>query len=52
MGLIPKTAKFRSFGRLNARNLLFLQNDLARIEKDLLKFEWEDSGSIEGGKKY
>lgn len=45
MSLIPETAMFRRFGALNARNLLYLQGDLARIEEELVKLEWSDSQS-------
>jgi hypothetical protein len=45
MSLIPETAMFRRFGALNARNLLYLQSDLAYIEKELEQLEWEDSKS-------
>jgi hypothetical protein len=43
MSLIPETAMFRRFGALNALNLLYLQSDLAYIEKELEELECEDS---------
>ncbi|KAH3943296.1 hypothetical protein HBH70_118080 [Parastagonospora nodorum] len=52
MSLIPETAMFRRFGALNARNLLYLQGDLARIEEELVKLEWSDSQSDTGKKAY
>ncbi|KAH4116562.1 hypothetical protein HBH47_166270 [Parastagonospora nodorum] len=52
MSLLPETGMFRRFGALNARNLLYLQGDLARIEEDLVKLEWEDSQSAKGEKQY
>jgi hypothetical protein len=52
MGLIPETAMFRRFGALNARNLLYLQNDLAQMEEELLELELEreDNESATGEK--
>jgi len=50
MGLVPETAMFRRFGALNARNLLYLQQELAVIEKKLIKQEWDDNQS-QGSKK-
>jgi hypothetical protein len=50
MGLIPETAMFRRFGALNARNLLYLQCDLASIEERLFKLEWNDHKSSTGEK--
>jgi hypothetical protein len=50
MGLIPETAMFRRFGALNARNLLYLQCDLASIEEKLFKLEWNDHKSSTGKK--
>lgn len=51
MGLIHETAMFRRFGALNARNLLYLQNDLADIETALNKIEREASDSTAGKKR-
>ena len=51
MGIVPETAMFRRFGALNARNLLYLQSELAHIEEKLLELEWEDNQSSVG-KKY
>jgi hypothetical protein len=43
---------FRHFGALNARNLLYLQGDLARIEEELVKLEWSNSQNDTGKKAY
>jgi hypothetical protein len=48
MSLTPETAMFRRFGAPNARNLFYLQSDLAYIEKELEQLEWEDNKSNEG----
>lgn len=37
MGLWPEMAIFRRFGALNAQNLLFLQAELAHLERELKK---------------
>lgn len=50
MSFLPETAAFRRFGALNARNLLYLQADLAHIEVKLLKLEKTDNESTEGKK--
>jgi len=50
MGLVPETAMFRRFGALNARNLLYLQQELAVIEKKLIKQEWDDNQSQDSKK--
>lgn len=42
---------FRRFGALNARNLLYLQNDLVMLEQELKLVEAEDSKSNEGKKE-
>lgn len=47
MGLVPESAIFRTFSALNARNLLYLQAELATLEKKLLECELEDSNTIE-----
>jgi uncharacterized Tic20 family protein len=51
MSACPEEAMFRRFGALNARNLLYLQNDLARLEDKLKRVELEDSKSAEGQKR-
>lgn len=51
MGLIPQTAMFRRFGTLNARNLLYFQNELAEIEENLQEQALEDAKSDVGKKK-
>jgi hypothetical protein len=50
MGFLPETATFRRFGALNARNLLYIQAELAHIEEKLLKLEKSDNKSKEGKK--
>ncbi|KAL1592013.1 hypothetical protein SLS60_011605 [Paraconiothyrium brasiliense] len=47
MGVIPSTAMFRRFGALNARNLLYLQNDLIQLEAELIELEKRDYQSGE-----
>jgi hypothetical protein len=43
MGIYPERAVFRRFGALNYRNLLYLQSELAYIERKLIKQEQIDS---------
>lgn len=42
---------FRRFGALNARNLLYLQNDLVMLEQELKLVEAEDAKSDKGKKE-
>jgi hypothetical protein len=51
MGAMPEIAMFRRFGALNARNLLYMQNELAVLGKKLKQIEVEDSKSMEGKKR-
>lgn len=51
MGAMPEIAMFRRFGALNARNLLYLQNDLVHLENDLRELEAEDSKNSTGKKQ-
>jgi hypothetical protein len=51
MGMMPEIAMFRRFGALNARNLLYLQNDLMMLEARLKKVEAADQASDSGRKK-
>ncbi|KAF1950529.1 hypothetical protein CC80DRAFT_554285 [Byssothecium circinans] len=51
MGAIPEIAMFRRFGALNARNLLYLQNDLVVLENELKQLEIADSQDDLGKKK-
>ncbi|ORY03043.1 hypothetical protein BCR34DRAFT_676114 [Clohesyomyces aquaticus] len=51
MGLRPETAVFRRFGALNARCILYLQNDLIELEMKLKEAEAADSCDERGGKK-
>jgi hypothetical protein len=48
MALKPETAIFRRFTALNARNLLYMQADLCRLEAQLLVQEQEDNASPVG----
>lgn len=43
-------AIFRRFGRLNAKNLLYLQADLAHLESELENIELEDKHSEDSEK--
>ena len=45
MGAYPEVAIFRRFGALNAQNLLYLQAELASLEKDLWACAAEDNAS-------
>lgn len=47
MELEPETAIFRRFTALNARNLLYLQAELASLEKQLIEQECLDSADME-----
>lgn len=51
MSVLPETAMFRRFGALNARNLLYLQNDLICLEEQLIAWERHDNMSSVGKKK-
>ncbi|KAF2630508.1 hypothetical protein BU25DRAFT_309225, partial [Macroventuria anomochaeta] len=51
MGSSPEIAMFRRFGALNARNLLYMQNDLVVLENKLRVIEFEDSKSPDGKKE-
>jgi hypothetical protein len=48
IGFNPELAMFRRFGALNARNLLYLQNELAQLELKLKKAELKDSADPQG----
>jgi hypothetical protein len=50
MGVMPEIAMFRRFGALNARNLLYLQNQLSFLEVRLKACEYQDSQNGEGKK--
>ncbi|KAI4666410.1 uncharacterized protein J4E79_002448 [Alternaria viburni] len=50
MGIMPEIGMFRRFGALNARNLLYYQNELAYLEDRLKEVEAEDAESSEGKK--
>jgi hypothetical protein len=43
MSLQPRTAIFRSFSELNAKNLLYLQAEIAFLEKELRRSETKDA---------
>ena len=45
MGAYPEVAIFRRFSALNAQNLLYLQAELASLEKDLWARAAEDNAS-------
>ncbi|KAJ4350343.1 uncharacterized protein N0V89_008964 [Didymosphaeria variabile] len=47
MGVVPPTAMFRRFGALNARNLLYYQNELMQLEAELISLENKDYQSGE-----
>lgn len=51
MSVKPQLALFRRFGALNARNLMYLQNDLANLERALKEFECADSLDARGKKQ-
>ena len=50
MGLRPESAIFRSFGALNAKNLLYMQAELTYLEENLREMEVADHASDEGEK--
>ncbi|KAI4695038.1 uncharacterized protein J4E84_001662 [Alternaria hordeiaustralica] len=50
MGIMPEIGMFRRFGALNARNLLYYQNELVYLEDELKEEEAEDAKSPEGKK--
>jgi len=50
MSLKPETAIFRSFSALNARNLLYMQAELCRLEDELMEQEKKDNRSSIGEK--
>ena len=52
MGAMPEVAMFRRFGALNARNILYMQNELVIIEDQLKEIEVEDSEGDEGKKRF
>jgi hypothetical protein len=47
MGITPEMAIFRGFGALNARNLLYYQNELIYLENELKAQEAEDAKSAD-----
>src|SRR5690242_19088228 len=51
MSVLPEIAMFRRFGALNARNLLYLQNELVCLEEQLIAWEKHDNMSAVGMKK-
>jgi hypothetical protein len=51
MSLKPSTAILKRFSSLQARNLLYMQAELCRLENELLKLEQADSKSDEGHRK-
>lgn len=50
MEIMPEIAMFRRFGALNARSLLYYQNELAHLEEQLKELEAEDAKSPDGKK--
>ena len=52
MAIKPESAIFRSFGELNAKDLLYRQAELAYLEKQLYECETEDSRSAVGEKSH
>ncbi|KAI4632123.1 uncharacterized protein J4E87_001594 [Alternaria ethzedia] len=50
MGVFPESAIFRSFGALNAKNLLYLQAELTYLEEALRDMEVKDNASAQGEK--
>jgi len=52
MGIMPEIGIFRRFGALNARSLLYYQNELAYLEDQLKDTEAEDAKSPEGKKAW
>ncbi|KAJ4384871.1 hypothetical protein N0V86_000474 [Didymella sp. IMI 355093] len=51
MGVLPEVAMFRRFGAPDARNLLYMQGDSHRLEKELEEAEADDAKSKEGEKR-
>jgi len=51
MSVLPEIAMFRRYGALNARNLLYLQNELVCLEEQLIAWEKHDNMSAVGMKK-
>lgn len=51
MSVYPELAQFRRFGALNNRNLMYLQNDLANLERALKEAENEDNMDPRGRKR-
>lgn len=49
---VPEKAIFRRFGALNARNLLYLQNELTALEDSLKDIEARDSKDGRGTKAF
>lgn len=43
MASMPETSIFRSFAKLNIRNLLYMQAELVYLEQDLHMFQLEDA---------
>jgi hypothetical protein len=52
MSTLLELALFRRFGALNTRNLLYLQNELASLERALKQAERQDSMDPRGRKAY
>ncbi|KAH6870402.1 hypothetical protein BKA58DRAFT_429530 [Alternaria rosae] len=50
MGIMPEIGMFRRFGALNARSLLYYQDELAYLEDQLKEVGAEDAKSSEGMK--
>ncbi|KAI4933519.1 uncharacterized protein J4E92_003186 [Alternaria infectoria] len=50
MGVMPEMAMFKRFGSLNARNLLYMQNELMYLEMQLKYIEAKDQASDDGNK--
>ncbi|KAI4626509.1 hypothetical protein J4E83_003660 [Alternaria metachromatica] len=50
MGIRPESAIFRSFGALNAKNLLYMQAEITYLEEELREMEVADHDSDEGEK--
>ncbi|RYN61863.1 hypothetical protein AA0114_g475 [Alternaria tenuissima] len=50
MGVMPEMAMFKRFGSLNARNLLYMQNELMYLEMQLKYVEAKDQASNVGKK--
>ena len=46
MSLAPETAMFKRFGALNARNLLYMQNELVFLEAKLKMAEAADAAAV------